>query len=92
VTLLANPALEGYTEAHTTPLPPELVEVARETAETLGSAQMLTLRAGQIVDPREGDADTLAMLRFNEHVRNDERVVATLLSVRGGVTVIRRTA
>jgi caffeoyl-CoA O-methyltransferase len=51
-----------------------------------------TLRAGQIVDPREGDADTLAMLRFNEHVRNDERVVATLLSVRGGVTVIRRTA
>jgi regulator of protease activity HflC (stomatin/prohibitin superfamily) len=92
VTLLENPALEGYTEAHTTPLPPELVEVARETAETLGSAQMLTLRAGQIVDPREGDADTLAMLRFNEHVRNDERVVATLLSVRGGVTVIRRTA
>jgi caffeoyl-CoA O-methyltransferase len=214
VSLFANPAVESYTEAHTTPLPPELAEVARETAETLGSAQMLsgpvvgrlldilvhalhaklvleigtfsgvsaivmaaqlapggrliscevdpvradfarqriaaagfadraevrlgpalgtiaeiegpidlvfidadktgyvdyyeavlgklapfglivadnTLRAGQVVDPREGDPDTLAMSRFNEHVRNDERVVATLLSVRDGVTVIRRTA
>lgn len=214
MTLLANPAVEGYAEAHTTPLPPELVEVARETAETLGSPQMLsgpvvgrlldilvhalraqlvleigtfsgvsaivmaaqlapggrliscevnpvhaefarrrisdagfadrvdvrlgpaletiaeidgpidlvfidanktgyldyyeavlpklarfglivadnTLREGRIVEPPEGDADTAAMLRFNEQVRNDERVVASLLSVRDGVTVIRRTA
>jgi caffeoyl-CoA O-methyltransferase len=51
-----------------------------------------TLREGRIVDPREGDADTAAILRFNERVRNDERVVASLLSVRDGVTVIRRSA
>jgi caffeoyl-CoA O-methyltransferase len=214
VSLLANPAVEGYAEAHTTPLPHELVGVARETAETLGSPQMLsgpvvgrlldilvhalraelvleigtfagvsaivmaaqlapggrliscevdpvradfarrrigdagfadraevrvgpaletiaeiegpidlvfidadktgyldyyeavlpklatfglivadnTLSAGRIVDPPAGDADTVAMSRFNDHVRNDERVVASLLSVRDGVTVIRRNA
>jgi predicted O-methyltransferase YrrM len=32
------------------------------------------------------------MAAFNERVRADERVVATLLTVRDGITIIRRAS
>lgn len=49
-----------------------------------------TLRDGEIMHPRDDDLGTVAMAEFNERVRNDERVVAAVLTVRDGVTVIRR--
>ena len=39
---IANPELETYAEAHTTPPEPLLAELAQETRETLESPQMLT--------------------------------------------------
>jgi caffeoyl-CoA O-methyltransferase len=50
-----------------------------------------TLRGGDVVGAGGGaDPGTAAMAAFNERVLGDERVVASLLTVRDGVTVIRR--
>ena len=49
-----------------------------------------TLRGGEVLDPRADDAGTRAIVAFNDHVAADPRVVATLLTVRDGVTLIRR--
>jgi len=36
------------------------------------------------------DADTRAIVEFNDHVANDPRVVCVMLTIRDGVTLIRR--
>ena len=48
-----------------------------------------TLRGGAVLEA-EQDPGTVAITAFNDRVRSDERVVATLLTVRDGVTLIRR--
>ena len=45
---------------------------------------------GQVLDPPAGDDDTRAIVEFNDHVRRDPRVVCVMLTVRDGVTIIRR--
>ncbi|HZP56367.1 MAG TPA: class I SAM-dependent methyltransferase [Dehalococcoidia bacterium] len=47
-----------------------------------------TLWSGEVLDPKEDDARAIS--EFNARVRNDERVRAVLLTVRDGVTLIRR--
>lgn len=49
-----------------------------------------TLRGGGVLDLDHADAGTRAIATFNDRVRDDERVIATLLTVRDGVTIIRR--
>jgi caffeoyl-CoA O-methyltransferase len=49
-----------------------------------------TLWSGRVVDESEQDEATEAIRAFNDHVRDDSRVVAVMLSVRDGVTLIRR--
>jgi predicted O-methyltransferase YrrM len=49
-----------------------------------------TLWSGRVVDESEQDESTIAIRGFNDHVRGDDRVVAVMLSVRDGVTLIRR--
>jgi caffeoyl-CoA O-methyltransferase len=49
-----------------------------------------TLRDGRVLNPDAGDERTRAIVAFNERVRSDERVVCVLLTVRDGVTLIRR--
>jgi len=51
-----------------------------------------TLWGGRVVDEREPDPDesTLALRRFNDRVARDDRVTSVMLSVRDGVTLIRR--
>ena len=49
-----------------------------------------TLQSGRVVDDPDATTSTRAIVEFNEHVRNDERVVAVLLTIRDGVTLIRR--
>jgi caffeoyl-CoA O-methyltransferase len=52
-----------------------------------------TLRSGTILEPaRDGDAGTHSMARFNEHVARDPRAVCVMLTVRDGLTLIRRAA
>jgi caffeoyl-CoA O-methyltransferase len=48
-----------------------------------------TLWSGRVVDEANQDESTLAIRAFNDHVRDDERVVSVMLSVRDGVTLIR---
>ena len=48
-----------------------------------------TLWSGRVLDP-DDDERTQAIVAFNEHVRKDDRVVCVQLSVRDGVTLIRR--
>jgi caffeoyl-CoA O-methyltransferase len=48
-----------------------------------------TLAGGRVLDPRDHQ-DALAIVRFNEHVRADPRVECVLLTVRDGVTLIRK--
>jgi caffeoyl-CoA O-methyltransferase len=51
-----------------------------------------TLWSGRVVDEREPDPDdtTLAIRRFNDMVARDERVTCVILTIRDGVTLIRR--
>jgi caffeoyl-CoA O-methyltransferase len=49
-----------------------------------------TLWSGRVVDETEQDESTRAIRAFNDHVAKDDRVVAVMLSVRDGVTLIRR--
>ena len=49
-----------------------------------------TLWSGQVLDDTDISADTAALRAFNDHVRDDARVVCVQLTVRDGVTLIRR--
>jgi caffeoyl-CoA O-methyltransferase len=48
-----------------------------------------TLYSGEVVDP-SADGNGRAMAAFNEHVAADPRTVQVMLTVRDGVTMIRR--
>jgi caffeoyl-CoA O-methyltransferase len=47
------------------------------------------LWSGRVVEP-DGDGSTQAIKAFNEHVRNDPRVVSVMLTVRDGMTLIQK--
>ena len=49
-----------------------------------------TLWSGRVADPNDDDESTRAIRAFNDHVAADERVVSVMLTVRDGVTLIRR--
>jgi caffeoyl-CoA O-methyltransferase len=49
-----------------------------------------TLWSGRVINESEESEGTLAIRAFNEHVRRDDRVVSVMLTVRDGVTLIRR--
>jgi predicted O-methyltransferase YrrM len=67
---------EGYVDYYEAVLP-KLAENGMIAADN-------TLRGGRVLD---GDDEVVA---FNERVRNDPRIVSVLLTVRDGVTLIRR--
>ena len=45
---------------------------------------------GRVLDATDDSASTRAIREFNDHVAADERVVAVVLTIRDGVTLIRR--
>jgi caffeoyl-CoA O-methyltransferase len=49
-----------------------------------------TLWSGRVIDEPEQDESTRAIQAFNGHVRDDGRITAVMLSVRDGVTLIKR--
>jgi caffeoyl-CoA O-methyltransferase len=49
-----------------------------------------TMWGGQVLDASDTSDDTVAIKAFNDHVVADERVVCVQLTVRDGVTLIRR--
>jgi caffeoyl-CoA O-methyltransferase len=49
-----------------------------------------TLWSGRVLDERDDSEGTQAIKAFNEHVRSDSRVVSVMLTVRDGITLIRR--
>jgi caffeoyl-CoA O-methyltransferase len=49
-----------------------------------------TLWSGRVVDDADDSEQTAAIRAFNAHVRDDPRVVCVQLTVRDGVTLIRR--
>ena len=49
-----------------------------------------TLWGGRVLDASDDSESTRAICAFNEHVRADDRVVCVQLTVRDGVTLIRR--
>jgi caffeoyl-CoA O-methyltransferase len=69
---------EGYVDYYEAVLP-RLAERGVIVADN-------TLWSGRVVEPDDDGPIT----RFNEHVRADERVVSVILSVRDGMTLIRR--
>jgi caffeoyl-CoA O-methyltransferase len=50
-----------------------------------------TLWSGSVLDEADDSVDTRAIREFNERVRSDERVVCVQLTVRDGITLVRRT-
>ena len=51
-----------------------------------------TLWGGRVLDDSDESEGTRAIRTFNEHVRSDDRVTSVMLTVRDGVTLIRRNA
>ena len=49
-----------------------------------------TLWSGRVLDPAPDDETTLALASFNDMVRSDSRVTCVMLTVRDGITLIRR--
>jgi len=49
-----------------------------------------TLWSGAVLDDTDQSADTVAIRAFNDTLRSDDRVVCVQLTVRDGVTLIRR--
>jgi caffeoyl-CoA O-methyltransferase len=49
-----------------------------------------TLWSGRVLDESDESESTSAIRAFNEHVRADSRVVSAMLTIRDGVTLIRR--
>jgi caffeoyl-CoA O-methyltransferase len=49
-----------------------------------------TLWSGKALDVEDDSENTVAIRAFNDRVRNDDRVVCVQLSIRDGVTLIRR--
>lgn len=49
-----------------------------------------TLWSGRVLDEADDSEGTTAIRAFNEHVANDGRAVSVMLTVRDGVTLIRR--
>ena len=49
-----------------------------------------TLWSGRVLDDTDDDEGTRAIKAFNEHVQSDSRVTSVMLTVRDGVTLIRR--
>jgi predicted O-methyltransferase YrrM len=49
-----------------------------------------TLWSGRVLNVEDPDESTRAIQKFNDHVAGDDRAVAVVLSVRDGVTLIRR--
>jgi caffeoyl-CoA O-methyltransferase len=49
-----------------------------------------TLWSGRVADESNDDETTRVIREFNDYVRADDRVVSVLLTVRDGVTLIRR--
>jgi caffeoyl-CoA O-methyltransferase len=49
-----------------------------------------TLWSGRVLDDADDSDGTAAIRAFNEHVASDRRVASVMLSVRDGVTLIRR--
>jgi predicted O-methyltransferase YrrM len=48
------------------------------------------LWSGRVADPSNEDENTVAIRAFNDHVMADERVVCVMLTVRDGMTLIRK--
>jgi caffeoyl-CoA O-methyltransferase len=49
-----------------------------------------TLWSGRVLDPDDSES-TQAIVAFNEHVRADPRVTSVMLTIRDGLTLIRRS-
>jgi caffeoyl-CoA O-methyltransferase len=50
------------------------------------------LWSGRVLDPADQTDETVAIRRFNDRVRNDDRVTCVMATVRDGVLLIRRRA
>ena len=48
------------------------------------------LWSGRVIDQSANDDDTHAIKDFNSHVRSDDRVTCTMLSIGDGVTLIQK--
>jgi len=48
------------------------------------------LWSGRVIDERANDEDTHAIKDFNSHIRNDDRVTCTMLSIGDGVSLIQK--
>jgi caffeoyl-CoA O-methyltransferase len=49
-----------------------------------------TLWSGRVLDSEDQDPDTRALRAFNEMLIQDERVICVMLTVRDGITLVRR--
>jgi len=49
-----------------------------------------TLWSGRVADPEDGDADTVALRHYNEHLHRDTRIDLSLVPIGDGLTLARK--
>lgn len=49
-----------------------------------------TLWSGNVLNPEDSSADTLAISEVNEFIKNDQRVRSIILPIRDGLTLVRK--
>ena len=78
-----------FLDADKTGYPAYYEEVVPRLAATGLLVADNTLMSGRVLDPASDDASATAIAAFNARAAADPRVIATLLTVRDGVTLIR---
>ncbi|MDR9398512.1 MAG: class I SAM-dependent methyltransferase [Salibacter sp.] len=48
------------------------------------------LWSGKVLDEKANDEDTIALKKFNQHIKEDDRVSEIMLPIRDGITIIRK--
>jgi caffeoyl-CoA O-methyltransferase len=79
---LVKEKIQLYAEAHTTPLPLLAANGLIAVDNVLWS--------GRVVKSHHDDDDTRAIVAFNDHVQRDDRVSNVMLTLRDGVTLVRK--
>ena len=83
-------ALPPDGELMTLDVSPEHVEVARRHIEAGPWADRIKVLVGRVLDASDTSDDTRAIVALNDFIAHDDRVECVMLTVRDGVSLIRR--
>jgi len=74
---------------------PEYIDYYEKTLQLIRPGGIIlvdnVLWSGNVADKAKQDEDTIAIRKFNEHVKNDDRVMISMLPVADGITLAMKS-